>query len=187
MFHIAALVGPFHPYPLYEKINYQGTLNLVEACKRHSVRKFVCAGTPSTRMHGGDMMGEPHDTLTIPKPGKFAARYAETKAMAELALRDLVSDSFLPITVAPHQVYGPRDFLFLPNLLNTMRTNRLRIFGNGQNKIDVCHVDNYCHGLIIAEQQLYPGSPCLGKFYLVTDEEPQLFWKLLDSAGHHMG
>lgn len=30
------------------------------------------------------------------------------------------------------------------------------------------HVDNYCHGLIIAEQALYPGSRALGKFYIVT-------------------
>ena len=61
------------------------------------------------------------------------------------------------------QVYGPRDSLFLPNLLGTMQSGKLRIFGKGDKLIDVCHVDNYCHGLIISADKLYPNSPCLGK------------------------
>ena len=40
----------------------------------------------------------------------------------------------LTVAVAPHQVYGPRDNLFLPNLLETAGTGRLRIFGNGRNR-----------------------------------------------------
>jgi hypothetical protein len=37
VFHIAALVGPFHPKNMYMKINYEGTANLIEACKRNGV------------------------------------------------------------------------------------------------------------------------------------------------------
>jgi hypothetical protein len=50
-------------------------------------------------------------------------------------------------------------------------------------------VDNYCHGLIIAERKLYKGSPVLGKFYIVTDGDTHpepgqycIFWKELDKA-----
>uniref|UniRef100_A0A7S0YTQ1 3-beta hydroxysteroid dehydrogenase/isomerase domain-containing protein n=1 Tax=Hemiselmis tepida TaxID=464990 RepID=A0A7S0YTQ1_9CRYP len=187
VFHVAAIVGPFHPLPLYRKVNYDGTLNLVEACKRHKVRKFVNCGTPSTRMHGGDLAGVSEADMRMPARGKFLAAYAETKAMAELALNEACCDSFLVVTVAPHQVYGPRDSLFLPNLLNAARTNKLRVFGKGANVNDFCYVDNYCHGLILAERQLVPGGKCLGKFYVVTDGEPQSFWKTLDDASTHMG
>jgi hypothetical protein len=45
------------------------------------------------------------------------------------------------------------------------------------------------HGLIIAERALYPGSPALGKFYIVTDGDTHpapegfaLFWPELDRA-----
>ncbi len=44
-------------------------------------------------------------------------RYAETKAVGEVELRAACSPSLMTIAVAPHQVYGPRDALFLPNLL----------------------------------------------------------------------
>lgn len=56
------------------------------------------------------------------------------------------------------------------------------------------YVDNYCHGLIIAEQALYPGSPALGQFYIVTDgathphaEGYDYFWRALDKAAVGMG
>jgi len=98
------------------------------------------------------------------------------------------------VAVAPHQVYGPRDNLFLPNLLEVAGTGKLRIFGNGQNRICFSHVDNYAHGLIIAERALYTGSKAIGKFYICTDGDTHpypegygLFWKELDRAVVGMG
>lgn len=41
----------------------------------------------------------------------------------------------LAVMVAPHQVYGPRDTLFLPNVLEAAGLGRLRIFGSGHNRI----------------------------------------------------
>ena len=46
-------------------------------------------------------------------------------------------------TIFLHKVYGPRDSLFLPSLLETAGSGKLRIFGNGENLISFCHVDNY--------------------------------------------
>lgn len=71
---------------------------------------------------------------------------------------------------------------------------RFRIFGNGKNKICFTHVDNYCHGLIIAEKTLYPGSPALGNFYIVTDMDTHThkegyiyFYEEIDKAIVGMG
>lgn len=55
--------------------------------------------------------------------------YAETKAMGEMAMREACDgERLLTVAVAPHQVYGPRDMLFLHNML---KTRRLRIFASG--------------------------------------------------------
>jgi hypothetical protein len=35
----------------------------------------------------------------------------------------------------------------------------LRVFGSGDNRISMCYVDNYCHGLMLAEAKLVPGTP----------------------------
>jgi nucleoside-diphosphate-sugar epimerase len=52
----------------------------------------------------------------------------------------------------------------------------------GTNKCSFCHVDNYCHGLILGERALVPGGKALGRFYIVTDGAPQDFWRSLDVA-----
>ena len=68
-------------------------------------------------------------------------------------------------------------------------TGKLRVFGKGKNRICFSHVDNYCHGLIIAERALKPSSPALGNFYIVTDGDTHtypegygLFWEELDKV-----
>lgn len=196
VFHIAALVGPYHATELYKKVNYDGTVNLLNACKKNGVKKIVMSSSPSTRfpypdpdidnkseedlfkMNGGDY------------PAVFMQPYAETKALGEKVIREACGSKdgdLLTIAVAPHQVYGPRDGLFLPNLLEAAGSEKLRIFGPGLNRISFCHVDNYCHGLLLGAEALYPGSPALGKYYVVTDGPGVIFWKVLDEAVISMG
>jgi len=184
VWHIAALVGPYHALSMYKKVNYEGTLNVIEACKAHGVPKIVMSSSPSTRFDGNDIEGLTEDDLVIPK--KFLQAYAETKAMGEKAMSEANDGKTLfTVAIAPHQVYGPRDMLFLHNFL--LNAKRLRIFGNGNNKASFTHVDNYCHGLIIGERKLHTGSPVLGKFYIVTDGDPQLFWQVVDNAVQAIG
>mmetsp|Transcript_40150 Transcript_40150/g.96978 ORF Transcript_40150/g.96978 Transcript_40150/m.96978 type:complete len:398 (-) Transcript_40150:216-1409(-) len=188
VFHIAALVGPFYPKELYDQVNYQGTLRIIEGCKKYKVPKLVYSSSPSTRFTGGDVSGLTEDDMPI--PDKFLAEYAETKAKGEIAVcKACVDDDegLRTVAVAPHQVYGPYDSLFLPKLLETSGSGKLRIFGKGENKISVCHNDNYCHGLICGADALYKNSPALAKYYVVTDDEPQYFWKILDRAVVAMG
>lgn len=105
-------------------------------------------------------------------------------------------------------MYGPRDLLFLPSLLEAAGSGKLRIFGDGENLISFCHVDNYCHGLICGYEALYEGSPALGtvfkirysifwfgffknhaagKYYVITDGPPIKLWHVLNQAVVAMG
>ena len=196
VYHIAALVGPYFPKDAYYKVNYEGTLNVLNACKQLNIKKIVMSSSPSTRFPYPDpnVAGLTEEELFQMNGGDFAPvflqPYAETKALGEALVRKACGskqDDLLTIAVAPHQVYGPRDALFLPSLLSTAATGRLRVFGNGENLISFCHVDNYCHGLILGEEALYPNSPALGKFYIITDGPEQKFWKVLDQAVVAMG
>lgn len=194
VWHLAAAVGPYHPEEVYTKVNYVGTLNVIAACKRHSCRKLVFSSSPSTRFDGSDVDGLTEAQMpTIPQK-KYLQAYAKTKAMAELEVIKVCGDDLMTVAIAPHQVYGPRDNIFLPNMLEVAGQGMLRIFGNGHNRICFSHVDNYCHGLILGEPALYPGSPALGKFYIVTDgathPDPRGcvdFWVALDEIVIAMG
>mmetsp|Transcript_4095 Transcript_4095/g.8961 ORF Transcript_4095/g.8961 Transcript_4095/m.8961 type:complete len:268 (+) Transcript_4095:880-1683(+) len=144
------------------------------------------SSSPSTRFTGGDVEGLREDEL--PMPDKWLAMYAEAKAKGEVAVSKACCDELRTISVAPHQVYGPYDSLFLPNLLETAGNGRLRIFGSGRSIISVCYVDNYAHGLMCGADAIEDkDSPALGKFYIVTDGEPQNFWVMINTAIVAMG
>uniref|UniRef100_A0A7R9U132 3-beta hydroxysteroid dehydrogenase/isomerase domain-containing protein n=1 Tax=Pinguiococcus pyrenoidosus TaxID=172671 RepID=A0A7R9U132_9STRA len=194
VFHVAALVGPFYDTEAYEAVNYRGTLNVLEACKELGVRKVVMSSSPSTRFDPWnlDISGLKEEQLQFPDeripPRGFTAEYARTKAFGERALRAANDgEKLMTVAIAPHQVYGPRDSLFLPSLLETAGYGQLRIFGKGGNRISFTHVDNYCHALLLGERYLYPGSPVLGKFYIATDDDSYDFWAVLDEAVKAMG
>jgi nucleoside-diphosphate-sugar epimerase len=199
VFHVAAIVGPYHDKQVYHDVNYEGTLHVIEACRRAKVAKLVMSTSPSTRFSGHDIDGLTEAELPTIPMATYQAVYAETKALGELACRQACSDELLTVCVAPHQVYGPRDTLFVPNLLSAARSGLLRVFasqhtGYGKNRVSFTHVDNYCHGLICGERALFKGSAALGGFYIVTDgcthPCPQgyaLFWSAIDQLVEAVG
>jgi nucleoside-diphosphate-sugar epimerase len=146
VWHNGAAVGPFHPKPLYFKVNYQGTLNVIEACRAAGVKKIVMSSSPSTRFVGTDVDGLTEEQMPKLPLKKYLQPYAQTKAMGEVAMLEANCPEMMTIAVAPHQVYGPRDNLFLPNLLEAAGNGKLRVFGHGKNRICFTHIDNYCHG-----------------------------------------
>eukprot|EP00123_Amoebidium_parasiticum_P015457 comp22981_c2_seq2/m.36568 comp22981_c2_seq2/g.36568 ORF comp22981_c2_seq2/g.36568 comp22981_c2_seq2/m.36568 type:complete len:107 (-) comp22981_c2_seq2:397-717(-) len=104
------------------------------------------------------MVGVKCEELPIPLPGQFMHAYAETKAMGEAAILKACCDELMTVAVAIHQVYGPRDPLTLPSFLSAAKSGKLRVFGNGKNMVSFTHVDNACHGLIVACDALHKGS-----------------------------
>ena len=94
IYHIAALVGPYHPKEAYRKVNYEGTLNVLEACKRNGIKKIVMSSSPSTRFPYPDpnIEGLTEEQLVVVNKGEYAPvflqPYAETKALGEKAVRD---------------------------------------------------------------------------------------------------
>lgn len=196
VFHIAALVGPYHPKEAYKRVNFDGTKNVLDVCNELHIKKIVMSSSPSTRFPYPDpnVNGLTEDELAVVNRGDFPQfflqPYAETKAQGEKLIRDACGSKegdLLTIAVAPHQVYGPRDGLFLPNLLDAAGSGKLRIFGHGNYLMSFCHVDNYCHGLILGSEALYPGSVALGKYYVITDDVPVKFWHVIDQAAVAMG
>jgi len=185
VFHIAAVVGTFHPKKLYEEVNFDGTMNILEACKKFKVKRMVLSGTPSTRFHGVGISGKGIEELEMPK--NFVAEYARTKAKAEIAVMNAITDDFLATCVMPHQVYGPYDTLFMPQLMYVSKKGGLRVFGDGQNEISICYNDNYCHALMLAAEKLFVGSPVVGSSYIITDGGKYKIWDLLEEASLYMG
>lgn len=183
-------VGPFHPKPMYEKVNYEGTLNIVAGCRENGIGRLVMMSSPSTRFQGGDIWNLSESDLDYPK--SYLAEYARTKAMGEQAVFEQCDADLHACAVAPHQVYGDTDRLFLPNLLEAAQTGRLRIFGSGENVVSFTHVRNISHACILAGNHLgEKGSETVGsadgQFFFITDGGGKNFWDSIDHAVLELG
>jgi hypothetical protein len=82
----------------------------------------------------------------------------------------------ISVTDTPHPAI-PR-----PNILRAAKHGLFRVFGDGDTEISMTYVDNFCHGLMLAEAALMPSSPILGNFYIVTDGPPCNLWRTMDEV-----
>jgi nucleoside-diphosphate-sugar epimerase len=103
VYHIAALVGPYHPIPLYNIVNYQGTLSVLSACNANGIKKIVMSSSPSTRFPypNPNIEGLTEDELFVINKGDYAPvflqPYAESKAAGEKAVRDACGSKVLKL------------------------------------------------------------------------------------------
>eukprot|EP00747_Dinoflagellata_sp_TGD_P085894 gnl/TRDRNA2_/TRDRNA2_163056_c0_seq3.p1 gnl/TRDRNA2_/TRDRNA2_163056_c0~~gnl/TRDRNA2_/TRDRNA2_163056_c0_seq3.p1 ORF type:complete len:1033 (-),score=167.79 gnl/TRDRNA2_/TRDRNA2_163056_c0_seq3:140-3238(-) len=195
VFHVAALVGPFHQHEKYTAVNVMGTGNVLEALRvyggsHHNEKNnlvFVDCSSPSTRFDGGHIRAKMEDELPYCFNGH---EYARTKALGEqLVLKANgapgTRGTLATCAIAPHQVYGPEDQLFLPSMLETARNGKLRVFGEGDNMVSFTHVDNITHALILGANKLFvegSESKAAADFFVVTDGPARSFWDVIDMA-----
>jgi len=149
-------------------VNHIGARNVLRACKASGVKVLVDCSSPSTRFDGYDIQGKCESEL----PYASVHEYARTKALGEKAILEANGADIATCAVAPHQVYGTEDLLFLPAFLETAKSGKLRIFGSGENVVSFTHVDNICHALCLAGEKLAVEgneSKAAGEFFVATE------------------
>lgn len=109
VFHLAALIGIPYSYIApqhYTQVNGQGTLNVLEACRAHSVQKLVHTSTSETY---GTAEYTPQDEK---HPLKAQSPYAASKIAADKLAESYYLSFGLPVaTLRPFNAYGPRQSL----------------------------------------------------------------------------
>ena len=183
VFHVAALAGVWGPREQYLSINVEGTRNMLEAAKSAGVQKFVHTSSPSAVWDGGDMAFVTEEDC--PYPEKFLTDYPETKAISEQDALRASCPEMVTTAIRPRLIWGPGDPHLIPRMIE--RHDRLKIIGDGENKVGICYVDNAAYAHILACDALAPGSPNAGKAYFVADDEPVVIWDWLNQFMGRLG
>ncbi len=169
VFHAAAKAGIEEPYSEYERINYQGTLNIIRACQQNKVDRLVYTSSPSVVFSHGDICGGDE---SLPYPDHHEAYYPQTKCMAERAALMANSPQLAVVALRPHLIWGPGDNHLGPRLISRAKAGRLKFVGDGKNVVDTVYIDNAAEAHILAAEKLAPGSAPAGKAYFITNGEP---------------
>jgi dihydroflavonol-4-reductase len=113
LFHTAAYFReywqPGDHKAMLEKINVQGTIDLLIAAEKHGVKKAVHIS--SAGIIGRKPDGSPGDENTPPDDHASSNLYFASKIQSELAIGRFLKERSLPVTmVLPSWMWGPRDW-----------------------------------------------------------------------------
>jgi nucleoside-diphosphate-sugar epimerase len=186
VFHVAARAGVWGPADAFEATNVRGTRNVLDACRATGVRRLVHTSSPSVTFDGTDQI----DVGEAPYPTTWLADYPRTKARAEQDVLAAASATLHVVALRPHLIYGPGDPHLLPRLLVRARAGRLRIVGDGSNRVSLTYVDNAAAAHLAAADALTRDgarSPAQGRAFFVNDPETVVLWAWLNRLFAELG
>lgn len=188
VFHVASKVGVWGKYREFHDSNVQGTQAIVNGCRDFLVQKLIYTSTPSVVFNGSDLAGA---SESLPYGEDIPSPYPATKAIAEqavLAAHDLPPGHLQTIALRPHLIWGPGDPNLIPRVLQRARQRRLRIVGDGRNRVDLTYIDNVVDAHLDAERALgQPQSAAGGKAYFISNDEPVELWPWINSLLQELG
>jgi nucleoside-diphosphate-sugar epimerase len=180
VFHVAAKVGVWGRHEDFFRTNVLGTRVLLEACRTEGVKRLVYTSTPSVVYDGGDLRDADE---SLPLTTQCPSPYPLTKAAAEREVLAADSPQLRTIALRPHLIWGVGDPHLVPRLLARARAGRLRIVGDGRNRVDLVHVENAVDAHLLAEQALLSCNPpgyttagAAGRAFFITNGEPVVLW-----------
>ncbi len=174
VFHVAAKVGVWGKYDDFYRSNVLGTRAIIDGCREHGVATLVYTSTPSVVYNGGDLANADE---TLPLTTACPAAYPLTKAEAEKQVLAANDHTLRTVALRPHLIWGVGDPHLVPRILDRARRGRLRIVGDGKNRVDMVHVENAIDAHLLAERALLtPQSAAAGRAYFITNNEPVVLW-----------
>jgi len=176
VFHVAARAGVWGPREEFEQANVGATRAVAEACRAEGVPDLVHTSTPSVVFNGGPFRGEDE---SLPYGSGWLCHYARTKAEAERVALGARGPGLRVTALRPHLVWGPGDPHLFPRILARARAGRLRVVGDGLNRVDVTHVDTAADAHLAALEALRAGRAD-GRAYFVSQGEPVRLWEFVD-------
>lgn len=183
VYHVAAKVGVWGPYADFFRTNVLGTRALVAGAREQGVKYFVHTSTPSVVYNGRDLRNADE---SLPLTQHCPSPYPLTKAIAEREVLAANSPDFRTIALRPHLIWGVGDPHLVPRLLARARAGRLRIVGDGANRVDMVHVVNAVDAHLLAETALRENRGA-GKAYFITNAEPVALWDWINSLLQAVG
>ncbi|WP_269542146.1 NAD-dependent epimerase/dehydratase family protein [Cerasicoccus fimbriatus] len=185
VFHVAAKAGVWGREEDFFAANVTGARNVLKACQQHGVERLVYTSTPSVTFSGEAFEGA-DESLPL-NPNNGLSPYAKTKAIAEGELLAAHGKAGVKIcALRPHLIWGVGDPHLVPRVVAKAKTGRLRIVGEGGNRVDLTHVDNAAAAHLLAFDALNHGT-CGGRAYFLSDGEPVVLWDWINDLLRRVG
>jgi nucleoside-diphosphate-sugar epimerase len=162
VFHLAAAFREMNvPNSFYDEVNVGGTRIVLEAARRHGVRKFVYCSTCG--VHGNVDRPPANEDAPI-KPADY---YQRTKYEAEPIVLDRMGQGMETVVIRPAAIYGPGDPERFFMIFKRVAKGTFPMFGSGRTLYHPLYIDNLVDAFLLC---LQPGVG-RGRAYLIADQD----------------
>jgi nucleoside-diphosphate-sugar epimerase len=186
VFHVAARVGIWGRPEEFERTNIGGARAITDACKTNGVRRLIFTSSPSVVFNDSDLSGVDESQ---PLGKNIPSDYPRTKAEAERIILGANEPGKLStVALRPHLIWGIGDHHLIPRVVARARRGRLRIIGDGNNRVDLTHVTNVVDAHLLADAALArESSSAGGNAYFITNGEPVVLWEWINELLTRLG
>jgi dihydroflavonol-4-reductase len=152
-FHAAAVykVGiPKSERPAMYDANVRGTERVLDAAANAGVSRIVYVSTVNVFGNtGGNVVDESYE-----RPGDgYLSYYDETKFLSHQIVRDLIQQGAPVIIVQPGGVYGPDDHSEIGNIIDQVRSGKLKMRMFPATGFNLVHVEDVADGILLAHDK----------------------------------
>ena len=157
--HLAAMAGvrPSIENPkLYTEVNINGTVNLLEECKKHNIKKFIFSSSSSVYGNNRKVPFSENDPVDHP-----ISPYASTKKAGELICHTYHHlHKISVICLRFFTVYGPRqrpDLAIHKFTRLILDGKPIPVYGDGSTQRDYTFIDDIIDGVLKASEFVQTG------------------------------
>lgn len=178
--HAAAHVEAWGPWEVFERVNVEGTRQLLAAAQEAGVRRFVHIGTEAALFAGDPLVGIDE---AQPYPARQRFPYSASKAEAErLVLAADTPGGLRTVVVRPRLVWGPRDTSVGAAVERMAKDGSWVWLDGGRALTSTCHVDNVTAGILAAL-----AADVGGRAYFLADDGDRTLRAFLTSLARARG
>ncbi len=160
VFHLAAHAKVWSKQKkAFELINYQGTINVLEAALENQVKKVIFTST--VRVFGPSSGNQPVNESSIRNIPYFS-EYERTKGQADKLIINKYATKIPVCIVCPTRVFGPGELSesnSVTRLIDLYIRGKFRFLpGNGRSVGNYVYVEDVINGMMLAFEKGRPGE-----------------------------
>lgn len=176
VFHLAGVVKAKETR-VFERVNVEGTENLLRVAQKLGVPKVVIS---SSQAAAGPSINKPvtEDDEMLP-----VSRYGESKMRMENMIHRIADESSQVTIIRPSSVYGPREE-DIYTFFKIAAKGICPIVGRGQGKsISMAHVNDIVNGILLASNHEHKGV----RTYFLSSERGYNWHEIRDATSNALG
>ncbi|KAI9798845.1 MAG: hypothetical protein M1825_004968 [Sarcosagium campestre] len=180
-------------HELMQRVNVEGTRNLLAASASHGVSAFVFTSSASVISDNvADLINADERWPVVPARLQDLY-YSETKATAEALVLEsnrTNNNKLLTVALRPAGIFGEGDAQMIPGMMGAYTAGRTRVqLGDNDNLFDFTYVGNVAHAHLLAAAALVQTAALLGRdvspldnervdgeAFFITNTTPVYFW-----------